>query len=96
VKKFLKQFLFSVALTLVALFLAGYSSEDEYVTTYQTHVVTEGQTLWGIATYYLPEQDRTRHLGEFVHRISQYNHIESYIQPGQFITIPLDKKKKRS
>jgi LysM repeat protein len=81
------------ALIAAAVVLCG-GTKDEYYTEYRTHIVTDGQTVWGIATKYIVEQDRTRDVRELVSDIIKYNGIKNaVIQPGQVIVVPLEIKK---
>ena len=67
----------------------------EYTINTATHVVREGQTLWGIATEYMPEQEKTRDVRELVHDIEQANGLHNkFIQPGMVLAIPLAKEVK--
>lgn len=55
----------------------------------ETYTVQEGDTLYGIATVYLPPDES---LADFVARIAQLNELgdpdEVILQPGQIIRIP--------
>lgn len=93
-EKCLKSILYVVALVTVAVcFLSGFDTQ-EYKTIHKTHVVSEGQTVWGIATKYLHEQDKFRDIREFAHTIILANEMQgkNFIHPGDVITIPLDVK----
>lgn len=68
----------------------------EYTINTATHVAREGQTLWGIATKYMPEQEKTRDVRELVHDIEQANGLRNkYIQPGMVLAIPLAREVKK-
>lgn len=68
----------------------------EYVVNNATHVVREGQTLWGIATKYMPEQEKTRDVRELVYDIEQANGLRNkFIEPGMILAIPLAKEVKK-
>lgn len=81
----------TVAVLLAALvFLTGgrgvqYAAETRY------HTVTSGQTVWGIATKYLPLQDKTRDVRELMYDIGKANGLRGYhIEPGMKLVIPLE------
>jgi nucleoid-associated protein YgaU len=87
-----KVFLIIAALLAAMIFVTGgrgvkYAAEQRY------HTVAAGQTIWGIATKYLPEQDRTRDVRELAYNIGRANKLEGYlIRPGQVLVIPLERK----
>lgn len=54
------------------------------------HVVKAGQTIWGIATEYMPQQNKTWDIRELIYDIGKANKLHNYqIQPGQQLVIPL-------
>ncbi|MDO4920956.1 MAG: LysM peptidoglycan-binding domain-containing protein [Phascolarctobacterium sp.] len=85
-----KVFLVIAALLAAMIFVTGgrgvkYAAEQRY------HTVAAGQTVWGIATKYLPEQDRTRDVRELMYEIGKRNGLNNYsIQPGDVLVIPLE------
>lgn len=90
--KTIKVFLLAAALLAAMIWLTGgkgvqYAVENKY------HVVGDGQTVWGIATKYFPEQNKTRDIRELVHDIRQANNIrDCIIRPGDVLVIPLSKR----
>lgn len=69
----------------------------EYKTVDQSYVVQKNDTLWSIGEKYISQQDKTRHLGEFVFLIRQNNPDKvsnnRMLQPGDVLIIPLEKYK---
>lgn len=54
------------------------------------HVVKAEQTIWGIATKYMSQQDKTRDVRELIYDIGKENNLHNYhIEPGQQLVIPL-------
>lgn len=89
-----KIFLAIAAMLAALIFLTG-GRGVKYAVEHRSHTVTAGQTVWGIATKYLPEQNRTRDVRELAHDISKANNLKDYIiQPGDVLTIPLAKEEK--
>lgn len=92
--KTIKVFLIAAALLAAMIWLTGgkgvrYAVENKY------HTVTDGQTVWGIATKYMPQQSKTRDVRELVYEIGRLNSLPKRnwnIQPGDVLIIPLAKK----
>lgn len=93
--KTLKVFLAISFLLALMIFLTGAKSV-EYAIEHREHTVTSGQTLWGIATKYMSEQDKTRDVREFVYEIRQANkQLDGcMVRQGDVIVIPLAKEVK--
>lgn len=91
----MKKLLFiAVLLIAAAVFVSGYGVTRAVA--YKTYHVSEGETLWEIAGYYMTEQDKTRDIREFIHDISEYNDLHGKtLQAGQKIIIPLEKEVKK-
>ena len=87
-----KKMLFVAAIIAVAFMVSGWLSSIEYRTEKHIHTVAAGQTVWEIATVYLPKQDMNMSVGELVHKIYKVNGIDPklYIQPGDKLIIPLE------
>ena len=87
-----KKMLYIMALVAVAFIVSGWLNPAEYRTEKRIHTVTAGQTVWEIATAYLPKQDKKMTIGEFVHKIYKANNIDPrlYLQPGDKLIIPLE------
>ncbi len=87
-----KKLLYIIAMVAVAFMVSGWLSPAEYRTEKRVHTVTAGQTVWEIATVYLPKQDKKMTIGEFVHKIYKVNNIDPrlYLQPGDKLIIPLE------
>lgn len=78
-------------LTLLVFFTGAHGTQLAVVN--HTHIVSEGQTVWDVASLYMSEQDKTRDVRELVYDISKTNNIKNaYIYPGQVLTIPLGKR----
>lgn len=87
--KTVKAFLAIAALLATMIYLTG-GKGVQYAVEQRQHTVTTGQTIWGIATRYMPEQDRTRDVRELVYEIGKANNLKGYkIQPGDVLVIPL-------
>lgn len=87
-----KVFLTIAVLLAALIFLTG-GRGVKYAVEHRTHTVTSGQTVWGIATKYLPEQDRTKDVRELAYDIGRANNLREYaIQPGDVLVIPLAKE----
>lgn len=71
--------------------------DTEYHVSNKHHVVSEGQTVWGIATKYKGEQDMRMTMDEFVYNISKANNLQGqkFLHPGQVLVIPLYKAEKK-
>lgn len=82
---------------LIVLGLLYSGMDTEYHVSTKHHVVSEGQTVWGIATKYKGEQDMKMTMDEFVYNISKANNLqgEKFLHPGQVIVIPLYKAEKK-
>lgn len=79
----------AVLLVTAAVFVSGYGVTR--VVTYKTYYVSEGETVWEIASEHMVEQDKTRDVRELVHDIAEYNNLHGKtLQAGQKIIIPLD------
>lgn len=93
--KTLKVFLTISFLLALMIFLTG-ARGVEYAIEHREHTVTSGQTLWGIATKYMNEQDKTRDIREFVYDIRQANkQLDGcLVRQGDVIVIPLAKEVK--
>lgn len=90
--KIAKIFCGAAMLLALLVFLSGAGSK-QYAVEHRTHIVSEGQTMWDIASLYMSRQDKTRDVRELVYDISQANGIKNaYIYPGQVLTIPLTRK----
>lgn len=91
--KTLKVFLTISSLLALLIFLTGCKSV-EYAIEHREHTVTSGQTLWGIATKYMNEQDKIRDVREFVYEIRQANkQLDGcLVRQGDIIVIPLAKE----
>lgn len=87
-----KKLVFIAAIVAVAFMVSVWKPFAEYQTKKEVHVVKAGQTVWEIAEKYQPMQDMKMTTGELVHRIYKANHIDpkAYIQPGDFLVIPLE------
>ncbi len=72
------------------------SFSTEYKLVNETYVVQKNDTLWNIGERYISQQDKTRHLGEFVFSIRENNldklRNNRMLQPGDVLIIPLEKK----
>jgi len=68
----------------VSVFVGYMAPAQEIPETPVSHVVEQGETLWGIAREYYPHC----HTGERVYEIREKNGIEPNIQPGQVIKLP--------
>lgn len=93
-KKTAKAFLTIAALLAAMIWLTG-GKGVQYAIEQRTHTVSEGQTVWGIATKYMPEQEKTRDVRELVYEIGELNSLPKRnwnIQPGDVLIIPLAKK----
>lgn len=89
-----KAFLTIVALLAATIWLTG-GKGVQYAIEQRTHTVSSGQTVWGIATKYMPEQEKTRDVRELVYEIGELNSLPKRnwnIQPGDVLIIPLAKK----
>jgi len=76
-------FLISVSGYKLAFASSSNDSSNDY--SYQSVVVQQGDTLWGIAA----QSDLTTDINVLVHKTMQYNDLSStYIQPGQVIYVP--------
>lgn len=94
VKKTAKAFLTIAALLAAMIWLTG-GKGVQYAIEQRTHTVSSGQTVWGIATKYMPEQEKTRDVRELVYEIGELNSLPKRnwnIQPGDVLIIPLAKK----
>ena len=90
-----KIFIAIAALLAAMIYLTG-GKDVQYAVEQRQHTVTAGQTIWGIATRYMPEQDRTRDVRELVYDIGRANNLRGYvIQPGDVLVIPLAKEVKK-
>lgn len=79
-----------LALLLTAMIFLTGGKGQELTAADRTHVVTAGQTVWGIATKYMEYQDKTRDVRELVYDIRQRNGLHNVtIQPGDVLVIPL-------
>lgn len=88
------KYLSILGLVVAALLCVGMDTNYELATKH--HVVREGQTIWGIATRYMPEQDRTRDVRELVYEIGRANNLKGYkIHPGDVLIIPLQVEVKK-
>ena len=87
-----KKLLYIIAMVAVAFMVSGWLSPTEYRTEKRIHIVSAGQTVWGIATKYQSAQDKKMSTGELVHKIYKVNSIDPklYIQPGDKLIIPLE------
>ena len=87
-----KKMLYIMAIVAVAFMVSGWLSPAEYRVEKHIHTVAAGQTVWEIATMYLPMQDMGMSVGELVHNIDKVNGIDPklYIQPGDKLIIPLE------
>lgn len=93
-KKTAKAFLTIAALLAAMIWLTG-GKGVQYAIEQRTHTVSSGQTVWGIATKYMPEQEKTRDVRELVYEIGELNSLPKRnwnIQPGDVLIIPLAKK----
>lgn len=91
--KLLKIASMAVTLIVVACLLVGYGTA-EYTMINKTHTVVAGETLWEIATFYMPEQDKVRRVDEMVWNIRQANKLNTaFIYPGQVLVIPLESRR---
>ena len=84
-----------VGLIVLGLLCSG--MDTEYHVSNKHHVVSEGQTVWGIATKYKSEQDKRMTMDEFVYNISKANNLQgkNFLQPGQVLIVPLYKAEKK-
>ena len=87
-----KKMLYIMAIVTAAFMVSGWLKPVEYRIEKRIHTVSAGQTVWEIATVYLPMQDKKMSTGEFVHSIYKVNGIDPklYIQPGDKLVIPLE------
>ena len=86
--------LLAVLLVTAAVFVSGYGVTR--VVTYKTYYVSEGETVWDIASEHMVEQDKTRDVREFIFDIRKYNGLHGKtLQAGQTIVIPLEKEVKK-
>ena len=87
-----KKMLYIMAIVTAAFMVSGWLAPTEYRTEKHIHTVAAGQTVWEIATIYLPKQDMDMSVGELVHKIYKVNGIDPklYIQPGDKLIIPLE------
>ena len=84
----------AVLLIAAAVFVSGYGVTR--VVTYKTYYVSEGETVWDIATEHMTEQDKTRDVRELVFDIRDYNGLHGKtLQAGSKIIIPLEKEVKK-
>ena len=75
------------------IFFTG-SKGKELAAANRLHTVTSGQTIWGIASHYMKDQDKTNDIRELVYDIRKANNLrEGIIQPGDVLVIPLMVKK---
>lgn len=92
-----KVFITIVALLPATIWLTG-GKGVQYAIEQRTHTVSAGQTVWGIATKYMPEQNKTRDVRELVHEIGKLNSLPARnwnIQPGDVLIIPLAREVKQ-
>lgn len=90
-----KVFLTIAALLAAMIYLTG-GKGVQYAVEQRQHTVSAGQTIWGIAMRYMPEQDRTQDVRELVYEIGRANNLKGYkIQPGDVLVIPLQVEVKR-
>jgi hypothetical protein len=76
--------------------LGGFDS-PRYKLVLKNHVVSEGQTIWGIAIKYMPKQDEYRDVRKLVYDIRCANGkdgelMDCTLYPGQELIIPLHTK----
>lgn len=89
-----KAFLTIAALLAAMIWLTG-GKGVQYAIEQRTHTVSAGQTVWGIATKYMPEQEKTRDVRELVYEIGKLNGLPERswnIRPGDVLIIPLAKE----
>lgn len=93
-----EKILYIMAVVVAAFLVSGWLKPAEYLTEKRIHIVTAGQTVWEIATVYLPKQDKKMTVGEFVHTIYKANNIDPrlYLQPGDKLIIPMFKEVKNN
>ena len=92
-----KVFITIVALLAATIWLTG-GKGVQYAVERRQHTVSAGQTVWGIATKYMPEQNKTRDVRELVHEIGKLNSLPARnwnIQPGDVLIIPLAREVKQ-
>lgn len=87
--KTLRLFLLIAVCFAAVVFLTG-GKGLHYAEQNRLHIVAPGQTIWGIATRYMPEQNKTRDIRELIYDIGKENNLHNYhIEPGQQLVIPL-------
>ena len=93
-----KKILYIAAVVAAAFLVSGWLKPTDYRTEKRIHTVTAGQTVWEIATVYLPKQDKKMTIGEFVHTIYKANNIDPrlYLQPGDKLIIPIITKEEKN
>lgn len=90
----MRKFMLVVVLLAAAVFCSGTVGSNYAIET-RTHNVRTGETLWEIGWRYMPEQDKTRDVREFIFDIRKANKLEvnAVLLPGQTLVIPLEVKK---
>ena len=87
-------------LVAATLFLTGASSNaKKLILKEDLHIVRPGQTVWGIATKYMPQQEGTKDVRELVHDIRERNGLKlgnCTVHPGQVLVIPLQISEKQA
>nr|DAL11017.1 MAG TPA_asm: cell division suppressor protein [Caudoviricetes sp.] len=87
----IKCLIFAAVLAVLAVFVSGFGAK-EYRVVDEHHVVSDGQTVWGIATKYFPRQNKYRDIRYLVDDIGKVNHLPERnwnIRPGDELIIPL-------
>lgn len=88
----MKKMLIVGAMALVAAACLSCQFGKSYALTNEYYTVKAGDTLWGIAESYYPQEQKITNFNEFVHNVRRENGFTSgrkMLQPGDVIVIPL-------
>ena len=77
-----RRFICAILAILVSITIYGIAGEQKPLQS-TTYVVSDGDTLWSIASTYAKHED----IREVIFRIQQENDIENIIMPGQNLVI---------
>lgn len=89
----MKNFFKGVLLSIIVVTMYNFII-PEYDLEIKTMTVAPGDTVWGLASYCMNEQDKHHDVRGMEYDILKANKLSynSYLQPGQTIYIPLYKK----